>query len=206
MSRGLTASFLTAAAAGTVYPALAASFDFSGGEVNAWTGIGDISVDGITWNGVGDFGGVSPVDETSETRANGVSFTLNGLNSSLVSSILSENYRNRDCSLCLWLFSSLTASTPITSALMFKGRMDQCILEDDGSSARVSINAESRLIDLQRSRERRYTDEDQRAAFPGDVGLECVAGLQDKEIIWGGHSSTSGVGGVAVKPSEESYE
>lgn len=189
MSRGLTASFKTAADAGTVYPALLASFDFSGGDVNVWTGIGDLAWNSITWSGIGDLGGVTPVQESASTRANGLQFTLNGISSAMVSSILSEDYRNRNCKLYLALFASLTATSPIADpALLFSGRMDQCVLDDDGQTSKINVTAESRLIDLQRARERRYTDEDQRAVFSGDVGLEYVAALQDKALLWGASS------------------
>jgi hypothetical protein len=47
------------------------------------------------------------------------------------------------------------------------------------------LTAESRLIDLERSRERRYTSEDQKIDYPNDKGLEFIADLQDKEIVWG---------------------
>ena len=189
MSRGLTASYLAAADAGTVYPALLASFDFSGGDVDVWTGIGSLSYGGITYSGVGNLGGMSAIDESEETRANGVMFNLSGIPSAMVSSILSENYRNRACTVSLALFSSLTAAAPITDpAVMFVGRMDQATLQDDGETAQINIAAESRLIDLQRARVRRYTDEDQRSgSFTADLGLQYVAGLQDKEIMWGGH-------------------
>ena len=50
----------------------------------------------------------------------------------------------------------------------------------------MSVTAESRLIDLDVTRERRYTDADQKIDFPDDKGLEFIADIQDKEIIWGG--------------------
>ena len=186
MSRGLSAGFITAADAGTVYPALLASFDFSGGQVNVWSGTGNLSWNSLTFAGVGDFSGISAIEETGETRANGLSFRLNGIPSSLVSTILTENYRNRTCTVYLGLFASLTATSPITApATMFVGRMDQAFMEDDGNTASINLTAESRLVDLQRTRERRYTDEDQQAAYSGDVGFEYVAGLQDKDLLWG---------------------
>ncbi len=204
MSRGLTAGFLTAADAGTVYPAILASFDFSGADINVWTGIGDLLWNGTTFSGIGDLGGVSAIEESEETRANGLSFTLNGISSAMVSSILSEDYRNRTCTVYLALFASLTATAPITSpATMFVGRMDQAILDDDGDTATINLTAESRLIDLQRARERRYTDEDQRAnpSYTADLGLQYVAGLQDKELMWGAHNGApAGGGGSQSEP------
>ena len=63
--------------------------------------------------------------------------------------------------------------------------MDTMGIEDTGDTANISLTAESRLIDLERSRERRYTSEDQKIDYPNDKGLEFIADLQDKEIVWG---------------------
>ena len=50
-----------------------------------------------------------------------------------------------------------------------------------GHGARAVV----RLIDLDRSRARRFTSEDQKIDYPDDKGLEMVASLQDTVIIWG---------------------
>ena len=63
--------------------------------------------------------------------------------------------------------------------------MDLMNIDDGGQTCTISVSAESRLIDLDRTRERRYTSEDQKIDFPNDKGLEFIADLQDKEIIWG---------------------
>lgn len=203
MSRGLTTGFKTAADAGTVYPMLLGAFDFESAPVNVHTGMGDFVYNGITYSGVGDMGGMSAIDESEETRANGVNFTLNGIPSANVASILSDSYRNRTCTVHLALFSSLTATSPITApAVLFVGRMDQATMDDDGETATINLSAESRLVDLQRSRERRYTDEDQRAnpSYTADLGLQYVAGLQDKELLWGAHGTNSAAPVMPVAP------
>ena len=63
--------------------------------------------------------------------------------------------------------------------------MDVMTIEDAGDTANISLSAESRLIDLERARVRRYTNNDQQNQFAGDTSLRFVADLQDKEIAWG---------------------
>ena len=58
-------------------------------------------------------------------------------------------------------------------------------IKDNGEIATITVTAESKLIDLDRSRERRYTSEDLKIDFPDDKGLEYIDDLQDKEIVWG---------------------
>jgi len=59
-------------------------------------------------------------------------------------------------------------------------------ISESGDSAQITINGESRLIDLDVPRVRRYTSEDQKIDFSNDKGLEYIADLQDKQIVWGG--------------------
>ena len=46
------------------------------------------------------------------------------------------------------------------------------------------------MIDLERARVARYTSGYQKSAYPGDLGLDFVEGLQDKEITWGRSSGS----------------
>jgi hypothetical protein len=70
--------------------------------------------------------------------------------------------------------------------LAFQGRFDVPDILDAGEQATISARYESRLADLDRPRERRYTDEDQSLDYPTDPGFEFVTRLPDKQVIWGG--------------------
>ena len=58
-------------------------------------------------------------------------------------------------------------------------------IEESGDTCVVSVTAENVLIKLERPIVRRFTNEDQKSRFPNDRGLEFVAALQDKDILWG---------------------
>jgi hypothetical protein len=68
---------------------------------------------------------------------------------------------------------------------VFAGKTDVPVVEDDGASCTIGITGESALVDLERARTRRYTDQDQQAEYPGDSGFEFVTRLQEMEISWG---------------------
>jgi hypothetical protein len=70
--------------------------------------------------------------------------------------------------------------------LLRSGRMDYCNISVSGEDTRITAQYEDRLIDLQKPRERRYTDQDQRNQYPTDGGFRFVTSLQDKQLIWGG--------------------
>lgn len=184
MARSLTASMITQVTAKTLAPFLAAQFQFANGDVNVWSGIGDLTFDGTTFQGVGDFGGVSEVEETEEMRAVNVTFSLSGVPSSLVSTALSDDYQNRAAT--LW-FGVLDSACSVVSDpyQVFRGRMDVMSIDDDGEQATIEVSCESRLADLQRTAGWTYTTEDQVAlGYSDDRGFEFVPRLQDKDIVW----------------------
>jgi len=184
MSRNITTAFNNILESDNLSPFLAVDLAFDGGNFVAWTGYGNITFFGTTFVGSGDFLNVSQISETADIQANGINITLSGIPSDLISSALNETYQGRPAKLYLGL---LDANGAVVSDpyLVFSGRMDTMGIEDSGDTANIGLTAESRLIDLERSRERRYTSEDQKIDYPNDKGLEFIADLQDKEIVWG---------------------
>ena len=78
------------------------------------------------------------------------------------------------------------ANQPVSDLYqVFAGRMDTMNIQEDGTTASISITIENVLIDLERARTRKLTDEEQRKRYPGDNSLSNVAGLQDRQISWG---------------------
>jgi hypothetical protein len=69
--------------------------------------------------------------------------------------------------------------------LAFSGRFDVPDIIDEGQIATIVAKYESRLVDLDRSRERRYTHEDQQLRLAGDDGFKFVTDLQNMTITWG---------------------
>jgi len=183
MSRNLTTAVSNELAASELQPFFAVKLNFDGGDLRLWTGYGDITVASETYTGGGQILGISPIEETVEIAARGVNLTLNGIDSSIVSLALTENYQTRSAKIYLGVISS--GAVVADPYLVFDGRMDVMTIEDSGETATISMSAESRLIDLERPRLRRYTSDDQKLDHPSDTGLDFVSGLQEKEIAWG---------------------
>ena len=68
--------------------------------------------------------------------------------------------------------------------VVFKGRMDTMDIEV-GKTSSVTVSVESRLVDWERPRIRRYNDADQRSEFPTDRGCRYVAQMVSKDLPWG---------------------
>jgi hypothetical protein len=189
-TRDLTAGVLSAIVAGTVRPAIFYEGEFVDGDTGAqaflrlWTGIGPLSWDGKTWLGGGKLLKLSPLEETREIKAVGFSVTISGIASADVQRALAGIRQNRPGRLWLALLDESSAVIPDPYQLQ-RGKLDTNILEDDGESATISVQYESRLVDLEKPRERYYTSEDQRLDHPEDDGFDQVPSLQDLELVWG---------------------
>lgn len=181
--RGLTNDMVTEVSASQLSPILLASLSFAT-PVHIWTGYGTITVGSTAYLGIGTLGSISPVEETTDLAARGISMQLSGVPTAMLAVALTENYQGRECSV---LFGALEASGALVSSpvTIFSGRMDVMSINDDGQNATIGMTAENKLVDFRRPREVRYTDQEQKNLFPSDKGLEFVTAIQEKQIYWG---------------------
>lgn len=184
MARDLTSAMVDAVTGQVIRPIVFFEGVFASGTLNMFSGIGAIDWDGKTWTGGGDMIGVSPISETANIEARGVSVSLNGFDSAHVSLALQDLRQGKSGK--IWLgFLDDSDAIIADPKLAFSGRLDTAQLDDSGDTASIMVIYESRLIDLRRPRTRRYTDAEQRARNPADGSMRFVESLIDAEIIWG---------------------
>lgn len=184
MSRGLSGPFLAALSSEVLRPAIFFKASFATGDLRLWSGLGEITALSEAYAGAGALLGLSSIDETQDVVASGASVSLSGIPSELVSAALDEVEQGRVGSLYLGLLDD-TGQLVDDPVLLFQGRVDVPEIADDIDTCTITISYESRLIDLTRAQEWRYTDESQKALFAGDRGFEYVTTIQDKEVVWG---------------------
>lgn len=184
MARDLTASVITEITATSLRPFLLFEGEFASGYVRVWSGYGDLSWNTYTWTGVGDFGSVSAIEETTETRAAGVTVSLSGIPAAMISTALGSARQGKAGKIYIGVLDA-NGAVIADPYLAFQGRLDVPAIDEGGDTATISIAYESRLVDLERPRERRYTPEDLQIDYSDDRGFEYVASLQDVSINWG---------------------
>ena len=101
MRRDLTASVATEVDALEVMPVFFVKLEFDTATTFVWSGTTPIIWDGENWAGVGSLGNISPIQETSEIQANGVTIELSGVPSTSISLALTEEYQGRPAT--IWL-------------------------------------------------------------------------------------------------------
>jgi len=182
--RTLTPAMEAALIAADVRPALFFEAEFASGFLRLWTGTGDKVWNGQTWTGAGNLIGVSSVDEGQDVVARGMTFSLSGIPLSYIS--LAINDAKQGLPGRMWVALIAADGTIIADPVQsFVGRLDVPTITDGPETCTITISYESRLIDLNRPRELRYTHESQQQLYPGDLGFEFVTSIQDKEIAWG---------------------
>ena len=188
MARNITNAFKTAITSKVVRPIMAVELDFSDGILKMWNGYGNLTMtaDGSskTFIGQGDLLNISGVEESSTLSMSGITLTLAGIKSSLISTALSANYTNRNGALYLGLFD---ASKNVIADVytIFKGKMDVLNIQEGFETTVITLKLESRLVTFEKPSNRMYTLEDQQVDFSSDLGFEFIPDLQDKEITWG---------------------
>ena len=183
MPRGWSSDNQTAVAAAVVRPVNMVKLEFITGNIFYSDADRDIIFDGETYLGTGVLAGFSSVEEGVELQTYTITLTLSGIPSSVISLALNEDFQNRNCTLFTGFLNDSYAliADPIE---MFKGRINQMNIES-GDTSTVSLSVESRLVDWERPRVRRYNNADQQLEYSSDKGFEFVPQMVEKELVWG---------------------
>ena len=211
MSRDLSSNTIDNISQDVVYPFFAVELKFDGDNVlRLWTGQGTLVLeDGTSWVGTGNLLNISAIEETSELAVKGATLTLSGVPSEVLSLALSEPYQGRVCNIYFGTFSYGNLLQESSSYILlqdgsrinlqttdkgfneiFSGYMDQMNIEESGETSTIQLLVENKLVDLERARVARFTSGYQKSIYAGDLGLDFVEDLQDKQISWGRKSGT----------------
>ncbi len=207
MSRDLSANTIEAINEDTVNPFFAVELLFDGNNVlRMWTGQGTLTLasDGTEWAGAGTLLNISTVEETSELAVKGATITLTGIPSEVISLALSQPYQGRVCNIYFGTFTTGNVlqensdyillqdgtrievqSTSQGFNSIFSGYMDQMNIAEGADTSTIELLVENKLIDLERARVARFTSGYQKSIYPGDLGLDFIEDLQDRNISWG---------------------
>lgn len=194
MSRELTTAMKSAVTADLVRPITLVQCAFDSGDLNLWSGIGNLTVDSVEYVGAGTLLQIGEIAESAELQANGLTVALSGITEPLISKARDEDYQGRELKVLLGAIDS-EGDVTANPVILFSGFMDTMVINDGAETATIQITVENRLIEFERTRGRRYTAEDQKIDYPDDKGLEFVAEMQEKEIIWGRNKVGASGGG-----------
>jgi hypothetical protein len=160
-----------------------AQINFLSGTLYVNDGFGTLSWGGNSYQGLGDYGQIDAVQESTEVVAKTLVMTLSGVSPSLVTSAMTENYQGRVVSLFAGLLDVNALSWIDNPELAWEGRMDYMNISIAQNAATIMMSCESRLN--RESLVSRYTDTDQKIAFPGDTFFDLMWQIPLSAATWG---------------------
>lgn len=181
--RDLTTGVTTAITAKVVRTAFLASIQFKTETSYLWTGVGDFTWSGMTFKGLGDLSEVSTISEGSEVQSEGITLTLNGLDSNLLNDALNEVQLGLPATVWLALWDDNMQLIP-NPAVAYKGLVDQPNVNITGETMSISLAIENRFTNLARAQFSRYTSAEQHRFYPGDNFFKFVESLANSAFKW----------------------
>jgi hypothetical protein len=170
MTRTITTNSNNAAQAAHVRMCLLAKLEFDSATIYVNNADRTIVFGGNSYLGIGDFGTLSNVEESSILSAARVNLTLSGVNPSMVSIAFNEQYQGRGATIYMAFFDDnyVLVADPM---VIFKGTMDNMNIKL-GAEGMITLSVISRMDDWSKAKIRRYNNEDQQSIYVGDKGLE----------------------------------
>lgn len=170
-------------------------FNFTSEIMRLWRGNGELTTtDSAKWEGIGQLGAVSGIEQAINGEAPQATFTLSGIDADIMRLARDEfeaQVRGRLVYALIQFFGVDDADDPDNQRPLdspyplWCGRMltPTFVFEASGERS-VTIAAESLFSLRSRPQYAMYTDADQRRRFPGDRGFEFVGSLVNKVVTW----------------------
>lgn len=176
MSRTVPAAILTALAQPEVEPFYAVEIDLDSGPLRLWTGYGDRTIESNTYTGGGTLMTIEGLEEVADLSAKNITLTLSGMPAEVISLALQEPYQRRKVRV-LWGVRNVSDFVEV-----FSGSLNQMVIEDSAESGTISVTVDSKLVELERASNRRYTSESHKSRYATDTFFDFVAQIQDKGV------------------------
>ena len=158
---------------------------WSSGIIRAHSGIGELSIGGKVYSGVGNLGNLGAVKDDDELGRSELTVELSGFDADL----LRESLRRDAVGRSGMVYAAVrdAQGMPIESSLtpLYAGFIAD-VSSSLGDSSAISVTIATDSADPRRKRPARYTDESHRREYPQDHFYRWSAKTADRAIYWGG--------------------
>ena len=127
----------------------AVDLDFEGDPFRAHQDVGDITIGGNVFTGVGDLGEVGEIDENQSLRPDKLSLKMNGLNDELVAKARATAHQGRACTIYI-CGRDVVDGTLLEAHELWRGFMDTMPIQRAGGQSLLNLTLadERHLFDL----------------------------------------------------------
>jgi hypothetical protein len=186
----------TESAKAHVAPFIAVDLDFSSGHVRLWTGLGNLVIGGNTYTGAGYLARIKAAPEHSNLTVERRTYQLAGadVNPAVVPEADIDSSFGRSVIEYLGFLNADTGQLVDTPETNFEGEISN-IRRSDGPEPVIEVNADHRMVILDQNDGWRWTHEHQQEFYPAaptDNGLNQMAAIELREVLWGGKRVIAG--------------
>jgi len=196
MSRDIGSDLVTESTSELFIFVMMVKLEFDAGNITLHNGLGNITYDGDTYLGVGDFGTISNIKETGDFSDDSVTLQLSGVDTALQNNALNADYYLRPVTVFIAPVSKTTGAMLGTPYQFSKGEMSS-IGVALGSSDIIELVYETESAKFQEANDRRNSNADQQNEHSGDVFYEFTERVNNARIRWGSRVIVPGQGGFS---------
>lgn len=172
----------------TVRWGLLVDFDFTNEPKYIWNGIGDVTIGGKTYNGLGQMGQIEDLEAAINGTAPEVTAVLSQVDADILRICRDEfdvEVKDRRMTVYFQAFRE-TADQPLDSPYaVYTGLMKSVEFTLGGVTERsIRLSIESLFTKRSRPPLGFYTSSDQLTRYPGDLGFEFTPNLSTKVVTW----------------------
>ena len=177
MPRTLSASTIAALESDSVRFVVLVKIEAPGGDILMTSEGSSVDYNGDTYQS-GTLGGISEVEESQ--GAGGISLTFSGVDIATLSAAASPAFINSPVKVYLKVSAGIEGGV----IMLFDGVCSRAPSISYGNNSTVTVSCQGKFAAMNRNRSERYSNADQQAKYPGDLGLEYAATVSSKEVIW----------------------
>ena len=200
MVRTLTSGMITAAQAAEGDILYLISLAFSGGTLFLTTAPHDVVFSGDTYTAVGGHLGFDMVQESGDLTGQGVRVTLDGVDQTVISPLLAQNYIGRTAKVYQAHMDSAGVLV-VDPVLLFEGLLNSSFRvaesrdPDASGTVVVTTTVVSPLVSFRQRRGIRMTLASHQHHFPGDTIMRHISTISNRKVMWGQADVSHGGGG-----------
>lgn len=162
---------------------------FPSGNVRAHNSVGTISFGGNDYLGVGAFGSIGDIQETSELTDQPIKITLSSIDQDIIDAVKTDDVYRRDADIYLGAIGRHGGLEDATNWI--SGYMETAGLVLGEENA-VIITIQTRAARLKQRNNKRFTLEQHQIDYPGDRFFEFLPYVINADVQWGGDKVRTG--------------
>ncbi|HIF9075766.1 TPA: hypothetical protein ACX6NV_000597 [Photobacterium damselae] len=162
---------------------------YKNATIRTHTGVGEIIINGQVYIGVGTFGAIDPVSQSSNTAPSSVGLSLSGMDPTLVAETLNEKSQGSPVKI---MVCSLDENEKVTSSsIIFAGKVNDQKFKY-GKVMAIALDVVDRLEDWQRKGSLRFDPSSHKTRFPNDDIFQYMSRMSEAPLYWGSKKDSPG--------------